>query len=58
MAVSKKPREVTRSAFGEARCQLTMHRGMQQIMALLGRGLAVQHVANVRALGTKVVARG
>jgi hypothetical protein len=35
-----------------------MHRGMQQIMALLGRGLAVQHVANVRALGAKAVARG
>ena len=58
MAVSKKPRKVNRTTFQEARRRLDIQRGMDEIMALLGRGMAVQHAANVRTLGTKVVARG
>ena len=58
MAVSKKPRKVTRTVFQEARHRLDIQRGMSKIMASLGRGMAVQHVANVRTLGTKAVARG
>lgn len=58
MAVSKKPRKVTRTTFQEARRRLDIQRGMNKIMALVGRGIAVQQVKNVRALGTKAVARG
>ena len=58
MAVSKKPRKVPRTPFAEARCRLDSSRGMNKTMALIGRGIAVQHIANVRTLGTKVVARG
>ena len=58
MAVSKKPRKVTRTAFQEARRRLDSSRGLNKILALIGRGIAVQHVNNVRTLGTKVVARG
>ena len=58
MAVSKKPRKVTRTSFQEARRRLDIQRGIGKIMALIGRGIAVQHVNNVRTLGTKVVARG
>ena len=58
MAVSKKPRKVTRTPFAEARHRLDSSRGMSKIMALIGRGIAVQHIANVNALGAKAVARG
>ena len=58
MAVSKKPRKVTRTAFQEARRRLDSSRGLSKIMALIGRGIAVQHIANVNALGAKAVARG
>ena len=58
MAVSKKPRKVTRTTFAEARRRLDSSRGMNKIMALIGRGIAVQHIANVNALGAKAVARG
>ena len=58
MAVSKKPRKVTRTTFQEARRLLDIQRGMNKIMALIGRGIAVQQVKNVRALGAKAVARG
>ena len=58
MAVSKKPRKVTRTTFQEARRRLDIQRGMNKIMALIGRGIAVQQVKNVRALGAKAVARG
>ena len=58
MAVSKKPRRVTRTPFAEARRRLDSSRGMSKIMALIGRGIAVQHIANVNALGAKAVARG
>ena len=58
MAVSKKPREVTRTPFAEARRRLDSSRGMNKIMTLIGRGIAVQHIANVNALGAKAVARG
>ena len=58
MAVSKKPRKVTRTTFQEARRHLDIQRGLSKIMTLIGRGIAVQHVNNVRTLGTKVVARG
>lgn len=58
MAVSKKPRKVTRAAFQEARRRLDSSRGMNKILTLIGRGIAVQHVKNVRALGAKAVARG
>ena len=58
MAVSKKPRKVTRTTFQEARRRLDIQRGFSKIMTLIGRGIAVQHVNNVRTLGTKVVARG
>lgn len=58
MAVSKKPRKVTRTAFQEARRHLDSSRGMNKIMTLIGRGIAVQHIANVNALGAKAVARG
>ena len=58
MAVSKKPRKVARTSFQEARRRLDIQRGMNKIMALLGRGMAVQQVKNVRALGAKAVARG
>ena len=58
MAVSKKPRKVTRTPFAEARRRLDSSRGMSKIMALIGRGIAVQHIANVNALGAKAVARG
>lgn len=58
MAVSKKPRKVTRTLFAEARRRLDSSRGMSKIMALIGRGIAVQHIANVNALGAKAVARG
>ena len=58
MAVGKKPRKVTRTTFQEARRHLDIQRGHSKIMALIGRGIAVQHVNNVRTLGTKVVARG
>ena len=58
MAVSKKPRKVTRTPFAEARRRLDSSRGMNKIMALIGRGIAVQHIANVNALGAKAVARG
>ena len=57
MAVSKKPRKVTRTTFQEARRRLDSSRGLNKILALIGRGIAVQHVNNVRTLGTKVVAR-
>ena len=58
MAVSKKPRKTTRTTFQEARRRLDSSRGMNKIMALIGRGIAVQQVKNVRALGAKAVARG
>ena len=58
MAVSKKPRKVTRTAFQEARRRLDHSRGLDKILALIGRGIAVQQVKNVRALGAKAVARG
>lgn len=58
MAVSKKPRKVTRTPFVEARRRLDSSRGMNKIMTLIGRGIAVQHIANVNALGAKAVARG
>mgnify|MGYP003589139054 FL=1 len=58
MAVSKKPRKVTRTPFAEARRRLGSSRGMNKIMALIGRGIAVQHIANVNALGAKAPARG
>ena len=58
MAVSKKPHKVTRTTFQEARRLLDIQRGMNKIMALIGRGIAVQQVKNVRALGAKAVARG
>ena len=58
MAVSKKPRKVTRTPFAEARRRLDSSRGMNKTLTLIGRGIAVQHVNNVRTLGTKVVARG
>ena len=58
MAVSKKPRKATRTTFQEARRRLDSSRGMNKILTLIGRGIAVQHVNNVRTLGTKVVARG
>ena len=58
MAVSKKPRKVTRTTFQEARRHLDIQRGLSKIMALIGRGIAVQQVNNVRALGTKAVTRG
>ena len=58
MAVSKKPRKVTRTTFQEARRHLDSSRGLNKTLALIGRGIAVQHVNNVRTLGTKVVARG
>ena len=58
MAVSKKPRRVTRTAFQEARHRLDVQRGVSKTMALIGRGIAVQQVKNVRALGAKAVARG
>ena len=58
MAVSKKPRKVNRTPFVEARRRLDIFRGMNKILALIGRGIAVQHVNNVRALGAKAVARG
>ena len=58
MAVSKKPRKVTRTSFAEARRRLDSSRGMNKTLTLIGRGIAVQHVNNVRTLGTKVVARG
>ena len=58
MAVSKKPRKITRTHFQEARRRLDSSRGMSKIMALIGRGIAVQQVKNVRALGAKAVARG
>ena len=58
MAVSKKPRKVTRTTFQEARRHLDIQRGLSKIMPLIGRGIAVQHIANVNALGAKAVARG
>ena len=58
MAVSKKPRKATRTPFAEARRRLDSSRGMNKIMTLIGRGIAVQHIANVNALGAKAVARG
>ena len=58
MAVSKKPRKVTRTTFQEARRHLNIQRGLSKIMAMIGRGIAVQQVKNVRALGAKAVARG
>ena len=58
MAVSKKPRKITRTHFQEARRRLDSSRGMNKIMPLIGRGIAVQHIANVNALGAKAVARG
>ena len=58
MAASKKPRKVTRTSFQEARRRMDITRGMNKIMALIGRGIAVQHVKNVRALGAKAVTRG
>ena len=58
MAVSKKPRKVTRTTFQEARRHLDIQRGLSKIMTLIGRGIAVQHIANVNALGAKAVARG
>ena len=58
MAVSKKPRKATRTTFQEARRRLDSSRGTNKILTLVGRGIAVQHVNNVRTLGTKVVARG
>ena len=58
MAVSKKLRKVTRTPFAEARRRLDSSRGMNKIMTLIGRGIAVQHIANVNALGAKAVARG
>ena len=58
MAVSKKPRKVTRTPFAETRRRLDSSRGMNKIMALIGRGIAVQHIANVNALGAKAVTRG
>ena len=58
MAVSKKPRKVTRTPFAEARRRLDSSRGMSKIMTLIGRGIAVQHIANVNALGAKAVTRG
>ena len=58
MAVSKKPRKVTRTTLQEARRRLDIYRGMSKIMAMIGRGIAVQQVKNVRTLGAKAVARG
>ena len=58
MAVSKKPRKVTRTTFQEARRHLDTQRGLSKIMTLIGRGIAVQHVNNVRTLGAKAVTRG
>ena len=58
MAVSKKPRKATRTTFQETRRRLDSSRDTNNILTLVGRGIAVQHVNNVRTLGTKVVARG